>query len=777
MAKTSKKLPASTRAKPVARKLKRRSKAAGRTRTKAGRTKAGRTKTGRTKISSALVAAHGLTPDEYQRILSLVGREPSITELGIFSAMWNEHCSYKSSKIHLRTLPTKAPWVIQGPGENAGVIDIGDGVAVVFKMESHNHPSYIEPYQGAATGVGGILRDVFTMGARPIACLDALFFGAPSHPKTRHLVAGVVAGIGGYGNSFGVPTVGGSVRFHTRYDGNCLVNAMAVGLAAADKIFYAAASGVGMPIVYLGSKTGRDGIHGASMASAEFGEATEEKRPTVQVGDPFAEKLLLEACLEIMAKDCVIAIQDMGAAGLTCSAVEMGAKGDLGVSLDLDAVPCRESGMSAYEMMLSESQERMLMVLKPEKEKEAEAIFRKWGLDFAVVGETTPTKRFVVRHGGKVMADLPIKELGDQAPVYERPYAETPKPALVKAGDVTPPVATADALMRLIGSADLCSKRWVWEQYDHVILGNTVQRPGGDAAVVRIDDGPKALALTCDVTPRYCEADPFEGGKQAVAEAWRNLTAVGARPLALTDNLNFGNPERPEIMGQLVGAIRGIADACRALDFPVVSGNVSLYNETNGRAILPTPTIGGVGLIDDFTKSASLAFKAADEAILLLGETTGWLGQSLYLREICERETGAPPPVDLLAERRNGDFVRALIAEGTASAVHDVSDGGLLVALAEMAMAAGIGAELDRPPLAAHAFWFGEDQGRYLVTVSADVAEKVMVRARAAGVPARQLGLTGGDALTLEGERPILVANLRERFEGWLPAYMAGVAA
>jgi phosphoribosylformylglycinamidine synthase len=725
-------------------------------------------------ITRELVAAHGLTADEYELILELIGRVPSLTELGIFSAMWNEHCSYKSSKIHLRTLPTDAPWVIQGPGENAGVIDIGDGLAAVFKMESHNHPSYIEPYQGAATGIGGILRDVFTMGARPIACLNALSFGAPAHPKTRHLVAGVVAGIGGYGNSFGVPTVGGSVRFHTRYDGNCLVNAMAIGLAEADKIFYAAASGVGMPIVYLGSKTGRDGIHGATMASAEFGGETEEKRPTVQVGDPFAEKLLLEACLEIMARDCVVAIQDMGAAGLTCSAVEMGAKGDLGVTLDLDRVPCREAGMSAYEMMLSESQERMLMVLKPEKEEEAEAVFRKWGLDFAVVGETTPSRRFIVRHDGKVVADLPIKELGDEAPVYDRPHAATPRPAVVKSAEVTAPVATADALLRLIGAPDLCSKRWIWEQYDHVILGNTVQRPGGDAAVVRVNDGPKALALTCDVTPRYCEADPFEGGKQAVAEAWRNLTCVGARPLALTDNLNFGNPERPEIMGQIVGCIRGIAQACTVLDFPVVSGNVSLYNETSGRAILPTPTIGGVGLLDDFTRSASLAFKAPDQGILLIGETRGWLGQSLYLREICEREEGAPPPVELDAERRNGELVRALILEGVATAVHDVSDGGLLVALAEMAMASGIGAELDRAPLAAHAFWFGEDQARYLITVEAGIAEKIMARARAAGVPVRQLGLTGGDALTLEAERPIPVAKLRERFEGWLPGYMAG---
>jgi phosphoribosylformylglycinamidine synthase len=729
------------------------------------------------KITAELVAEHGLKPDEYERLVKLIGREPTFTELGIFSAMWNEHCSYKSSKIHLRTLPTKAPWVIQGPGENAGVIDIGEGLAVVFKMESHNHPSYIEPYQGAATGVGGILRDVFTMGARPIACLNALRFGDPAHPKTRHLVAGVVAGIGGYGNSFGVPTVGGLVGFHRRYDGNCLVNAMAVGLAEADKIFYAKATGVGKPIVYLGSKTGRDGIHGATMASAEFGVSAEEKRPTVQVGDPFSEKLLLEACLEIMARDCVIAIQDMGAAGLTCSAVEMGAKGDLGVLLDLDAVPCREEGMSAYEMMLSESQERMLMVLKPEKEAEAEAIFRKWGLDFAVVGETTSGKRFVVRHGGAVMADLPIKELGDEAPVYDRPYVQAARQPVVKPSDAAAPIPVADALMRLIGSPDLCSKRWVWEQYDHVILGNTVQRPGGDAAVVRVLDGPKALALTTDVTPRYCEADPLEGGKQAVAEAWRNLTAVGARPLALTDNLNFGSPERPETMGQLVGCIRGIAQACQALDFPVVSGNVSLYNETNGRAILPTPTIGGVGLLDDFTKSATLSFKAAGETILLVGEVTGWLGQSLYLRDICGREEGAPPPVDLAAERRNGDFVRALIAEGLVSAVHDVSDGGLAVALAEMAMASGIGAELDAAPIAAHAFWFGEEQGRYVLTARPTAAQAIIARAGGAGVPIRGLGATGGNALTATGERPILVAELRKSFEAWFPAYMGGGAA
>ena len=726
-------------------------------------------------ITPALVAEHGLTPEEYRRILDLIGREPTITELGIFSAMWNEHCSYKSSKVHLRGLPTKAPWVIQGPGDNAGVIDIGDGLAVVFKMESHNHPSFIEPYQGAATGVGGILRDVFTMGARPIAALNFLRFGDPAHPKTRHLVAGVVAGIGGYGNSFGVPTVGGSVGFHRRYDGNIVVNAMAVGLAQTDKIFYAAASGVGMPIVYLGSKTGRDGIHGASMASAEFGEDAEGKRPTVQVGDPFSEKLLLEACLEIMAKGCVIAIQDMGAAGLTCSAVEMGAKGGLGVTLNLDAVPCREEGMSAYEMMLSESQERMLMVLKPEKEKEAEAIFRKWGLDFAVVGETTPTKRFIVRHAGAVMADLPIKELGDEAPVYERPFVETRKRPVIDAAAVTPPMPLAEALEKLIATPDLGSKRWVWEQYDHVILGNTLQRPGGDAAVLRVNDGPKGLALTTDVTPRYCEADPFEGGKQAVAEAYRNLSAVGARPLALTDNLNFGNPERPEIMGQLVGCVRGIAEACRALDFPVVSGNVSLYNETNGRAILPTPTIGGVGLLEDFTKFVSLSFKAEGDAILLIGETRGWLGQSLYLRDICGREEGAPPPVDLAAEKRHGDFVRGLIEARQVTATHDLSDGGLLVALAEMAMASGIGAMLETPgsDIVPHGFWFGEDQARYVVTIRAAEIANVLKAAKKAGIPIQRLGVTGGKSLILPGNNPILIAHLVQLFEGWLPRYMA----
>ena len=734
-------------------------------------------------MTPELIAQHGLKPDEYQRILTLIGREPTLTELGIFSAMWNEHCSYKSSRLHLKGLPTKAPWVIQGPGENAGVIDIGDGLACVFKMESHNHPSYIEPYQGATTGVGGILRDVFTMGARPIATLNALRFGSPDHPKTRHLVSGVVAGIGGYGNSFGVPTVGGQMGFHTRYDGNILVNAMAVGIAKSDEIFYAKATGIGNPIVYLGSKTGRDGIHGATMASAAFDDAADEKRPTVQVGDPFAEKLLLEACLELMQTGSVIAIQDMGAAGLTSSAVEMGAKGDLGIELDLDKIPCREEGMTAYEMMLSESQERMLMVLDPAKEKQAEAIFIKWGLDFAIVGKTTDTLRFVVKHKGEVMADLPIKELGDEAPLYDRPYVETPKRPVLDAATIPSPVSNREALLRLIGSPDLASKRWVWEQYDHLILGNTVQQPGGDSAVVRVGEGPRGLALTSDVTPRYCEADPFEGGKQAVAEAYRNIIAVGGTPKAITDNLNFGNPERPEYMGQLVYCIRGIGAACGALDFPVVSGNVSLYNETNGRGILPTPTIGGVGVLEDVTKSMSLAFKAENELIVLIGETTGWLGSSSWLAEIAGREDGAPPPVDLVMEKLTGELVLGLIKDGLVTAAHDLSDGGLAVGLAEMAMAGGIGATIAAMPfgLPAHAELFGEDQARYVLTVAnKDALDEISRRVSAivasgeALVLMTVLGKTGGTTLTLPGEDPISLVELGKAHENWLPAYMAG---
>jgi phosphoribosylformylglycinamidine synthase subunit PurL len=722
-------------------------------------------------VDEKLAVAHGLKPDEYARLVKLIGRTPSFTELGVVSAMWNEHCSYKSSRLHLRKLPTTGPHVIHGPGENAGVIDIGDGDVCVFKMESHNHPSFIEPYQGAATGVGGILRDVFTMGARPVAALNFLRFGAPDHPKTRRLVAGVVAGIGGYGNSFGVPTVGGSTGFHKGYDGNILVNAMAVGVARRDQIFTSKATGIGNPIVYLGSKTGRDGIHGASMASAAFEADSEEKRPTVQVGDPFAEKLLLEACLELMASGAVIAIQDMGAAGLTSSAAEMGSKGDLGVELDLDRVPCREAGMSAYEMMLSESQERMLMVLRPEKEGEAEAIFRKWGLDFAVLGRTTDRRRFVVARNGEVKADLPIKELGGEAPLYDRPWTETPRAPVLEAASIMAPMPTDEALLKLIGSPDLCSKRWIYEQYDTLILGNTVQGPGGDAAVARLGDGPKALALTVDCTERYCLADPREGGKQAVAEAWRNLIAVGARPLALSDNLNFGNPERSETMGEFVGCIEGVAEAARALDFPVVSGNVSLYNETMGVSIPPTPAIGGVGVIEDAAQAASLAFRAANEDILMIGGAPGWLGRSAWLMTVIGSEEGAPPPVDLAAERRNGEFVASLIRGGRVSAVHDLSDGGLAVALAEMAIAGGIGASVEAEGLE-HAFFFGEDQGRYVVTAPGPQSATIAEEAARLKVPLKRIGATGGDTLRLGGAAPVALAALKEAYENWLPDFM-----
>ncbi|SFZ80962.1 phosphoribosylformylglycinamidine synthase [Devosia enhydra] len=728
-------------------------------------------------ITPQLVADHGLKSDEYLRILDLLGRTPTYTELGIFSAMWNEHCSYKSSKKWLRTLHTTGPRVIQGPGENAGVVDIGDGKAVVFKMESHNHPSFIEPYQGAATGVGGILRDVFTMGARPIAAMNALRFGAPEHEKTRHLVSGVVAGVGGYGNSFGVPTVGGEVEFDARYNGNILVNAFAAGLVDTDKIFYSKAEGVGLPVVYLGAKTGRDGVGGATMASAEFGDDIDEKRPTVQVGDPFTEKRLLEACLELMATGAVIAIQDMGAAGLTCSAVEMGAKGDLGIELNLDAVPVRETAMTPYEMMLSESQERMLMVLHPEKEAAARAVFEKWELDFATVGKTTDDLRFRVLWQGKEVANLPIKDLGDKAPEYDRPWSPARKQPALRPDDV-PQMDIADALLRLIGGPSLSSRRWVYEQYDTLIQGNSVQRPGGDAGVVRVEGHPtKALAFTSDVTPRYCEADPVEGGKQAVAEAWRNLTATGALPLAATDNLNFGNPERPEIMGQLVGAIQGIGEACRALDFPIVSGNVSLYNETNGKGILPTPTIGGVGLLEDWNGMARIGFAAEDEAVILIGgrrDGGGHLGQSLYLRDLFDRREGTPPQVDLAHERKAGDFVRALIGDNIATAVHDLSDGGLAVGLAEMAMASGIGARINQldglDPLP---WFFGEDQGRYVITIRrSDVDRFFDELLPPTALFAPWIGVTGGTALTLGEARSIPVAELREAHEGWFPRFM-----
>ena len=698
-------------------------------------------------ITPDLIASHGLSPDEYDRILDIIGREPTFTELGIFSAMWNEHCSYKSSKKWLRTLPTQGPQVICGPGENAGIVDIGDGQCVVFKMESHNHPSYIEPYQGAATGVGGILRDVFTMGARPIAAMNSLSFGEPDHPKTRQLVHGVVEGVGGYGNCFGVPTVGGEVRFHPAYNGNCLVNAFAAGLADTDKIFYSAASGIGMPVVYLGAKTGRDGVGGATMASAEFDDTIEEKRPTVQVGDPFTEKRLMEATLELMATGAVISIQDMGAAGLACSAVEMGDKGGLGVKLNLEDVPQREHNMTAYEMMLSESQERMLMVLKPELEAEARAVFEKWDLDFAIIGETIAEDRFLVMHNNVVKADLPLATLSGSAPEYDRPWVETP--AATPLADV-PQIDAIDGLRALLASPNYASKQWVFEQYDSQVMADTIRTPGLGAGIVRVHGTDKLLAFTSDVTPRYVKANPEMGGAQAVAEAYRNLTSVGATPLATTDNMNFGNPEKPEIMGQFVGAIKGIGAACIALDMPIVSGNVSLYNETDGTGILPTPTIGAVGLIKHADDLIAGTVRDGHVA-LLVGETHGHLGQSALLAEVFHREDGDAPHVDLAAEKRNGDFIRANRA--LIDVCTDLSDGGLALAAFELAEAGNVGVILDD---GATPHCFGEDQARYLIACSFDKAEALMVAAGQFHVPIAAVGrFTGQDVRIGHSQAPL----------------------
>ena len=731
----------------------------------------------KSQITPAMVAEHGLSEDEYEIILDRLGREPNLNELGIFSVMWSEHCSYKSSRRHLAKFLTKGDKVIQGPGENAGVIDIGDGDAIIFKMESHNHPSYIEPYQGAATGVGGIMRDVFTMGARPIALMNALRFGEPDHPKTKSLVQGVVAGIGGYGNCVGVPTVGGETNFHKGYNGNILVNAMCVGLARADNVFYSAAKGVGNPIFYVGSKTGRDGIHGATMASAEFDDDSEEKRPTVQVGDPFTEKLLIEACLELMNTDAIIAIQDMGAAGLTSSSIEMADKGGVGIELNLDKVPQREENMTPYEMMLSESQERMLMVIQPGKEQLAFDIFEKWELDVAQIGKTTDTGRLVLKHQRKKVCDIPIAPLADDAPNYDRPYImPAPRPVL-DPNDVHETQDYDDALVRIISCPDIASKRWIWEQYDRHVMTDTVDssQSGGDAAIVRIHGSNKAVAITTDVTPRYVFADPREGGKQCVAETWRNLSAVGADPIAITDCLNFGNPERPEIMGQFVGAIDGMNEACRALNYPVVSGNVSLYNETNGEAIPPTPAVGGVGLIPDLSYVSTLNGAKDGDTLILLGVTTGWLGASIYLREILSSENGAPPPVDLEAEKLYGDYVRKLIRMRRVNAVHDLSDGGLAIAACEMAFTNNIGVSLAGPPNMTkhHAWLFGEDQARYLLAVDEYSLNPIISTAKDKGMVAQIVGKIGGDRISAAGAFDVSLAGLREKHEAWLPDFMS----
>lgn len=724
-----------------------------------------------------LIESHGLTVEEYDRILSILGRAPNLVELGIFSVMWSEHCSYKTTRVWLKTLPTTGDHVICGPGENAGVIDIGDNQAAIFKMESHNHPSFIEPFHGAATGVGGIMRDVFTMGARPIAVLNALRFGAPDHPKTKSIIRGVVAGIAHYGNCVGVPNVGGETNFHAAYNGNPLVNAMCVGLADRDKIFYSKASGVGYPVVYVGAKTGRDGIHGATMSSAEFSEDSEEKRPTVQVGDPFREKLLIEACLELMATDAIIAIQDMGAAGLTCSSLEMAGKGGLGIELNLDDVPMRESGMSAYEIMLSESQERMLMVIKPEATEQAYAIFNKWELDFATIGTLTETGQIVLHKDGQCVCDIPIAPLSEEAPIYHRPYVRTESPTEIAPNDIAAPDDIGTALATLIGSPDLCSKHWIYEQYDHMVMNDAITRPGGDAALVRVHGTQKALAMSTDVTPRYVHADPYMGAMQAVAETYRNIVAVGAKPLAITDCLNFGNPEKPEIMGQIVGAIEGLKDACTALSYPIVSGNVSLYNDTEGASILPTPAIGGVGLLSDVDKRLQQRFTNVGDAILLVGNTKGALGQSLYLREILKREEGAPPPVNLEAERAHAEMILSLNEKGLLSACHDVSDGGMLVALAEMCVASQsytIGAQIKLPDvdISAHAYTFGEDQARYLIAVPPHFKDTVMVLLNQAEIAFDDLGETIPEHLIVEGQMSAKISVLSDIHRRWLRHYM-----
>jgi phosphoribosylformylglycinamidine synthase len=731
------------------------------------------------KTTAELAAEYGLAPNEYEVLLDRLGHEPNQVELGVFSVMWSEHCSYKSSKKQLMKFPVTGPRVICGPGENAGVIDIDDGDACIFKMESHNHPSYIEPYQGAATGVGGIMRDVFTMGARPVALLNALRFGDPSHEKSKRLVKGVVAGIGGYGYCVGVPTVAGETNFHKGYNGNILVNAMCVGIAKADEIYYSAAPEAGHDVVYFGSKTGRDGIHGATMSSTEFDDESEAKRPTVQVGDPFAEKLLIEATLELMASGAVAAIQDMGAAGLTSSSVEMAGKGGVGVELDLDKVPQREEGMTAYEMMLSESQERMLAVLKPGFEDVGYRIFQKWGLDFAIIGKTTNTGHLVLKHHGEVVCDVPLAPLFDDAPLYDRPWVQPELQPRLEPSEVPAPESWNDAVIKVIACPDMASKRWIWEQYDRHVMADTLQdsSTGADAGVVRVHGTDKGLAVTSDCTPRYVQADPYEGGKQAVAEAWRNLTAVGSRPIAITDNLNFGNPQRPEIMGQIVRATDGMAEACRELDFPVVSGNVSLYNETNGVAIPPTPTVGAVGLLTNYDVTTGFGGVVEGDVLVLIGQTHGELGSSIYLREVLNREDGAPPPVDLKLERKTGDFVRGLIETGELTVVHDLSDGGLVGAAADLALASDVGIELNASSAThAHAFLFGEDQARYLVAVSD--AEALLAQAKDAGLHASVVGVAKGADFASSGPKGELyripVAHLREIHEGWMPNWIEG---
>ena len=724
-------------------------------------------------VNHELAIKHGLTTEEYNKIIKLMGRNPNLVELGIFSAMWNEHCSYKSSRIWLQTLPTKNKYVIQGPGENAGVVDFGDGDVVIFKIESHNHPSYIEPYQGAATGVGGILRDVFTMGARPVANLNSIRFGSPNHEKTKYLLNGVVSGIGGYGNCIGVPTVGGETEFDECYNGNILVNAMNIGVAKKNKVFYSIASGVGNPVVYVGSKTGRDGIHGATMASAEFDEDSESKKPTVQVGDPFTEKLLLEACLELMKKKSIVSIQDMGAAGLTSSSIEMASKGDLGIKINLNLIPCRENNMTPYEIMLSESQERMLMVLKKGKEKEARKIFEKWGLDFAIIGQLTNSKKLELEFNKKNVCSIPIHSLGDNAPKYKRDFITYNYPKIINYDSDIEKLDIKNSLIKILSHHNYSNKSWVWEQYDHMVMTDTIQKPGGDSAVIRYHGKNKGIAATVDCVPRYCKAHPKSGAMQAVCETWRNLISVGAQPIAITNCLNFGNPEKKEIMGQFVDSINGMREACETLNYPVISGNVSLYNETNGVAIYPTPTIGGVGLLKNINNMMTLNFKNTENIIAVVGETSGHLSQSALIYDVMGNKEGPPPQINLKEEKKNGLFVSDLIKNKLVAAVHDVSHGGIIVTVAEMCMASNIGAKIkvSGSNIDKIKYLFSEDQARYLIEISKKNLEKVKKIANTKKIKIDIIGNTQSEIFEVENDLKISVKELKTKNESWFKNY------
>ena len=727
-------------------------------------------------VNEKLAIDHGLKKDEYKKICDLLKRVPNITELGIFSAMWNEHCSYKSSRFHLKNLPTKGKNVIQGPGENAGVIDIGDNDAIVFKIESHNHPSFIEPYQGAATGVGGIMRDVFTMGARPIANLNSIHFGSPQHKKTKNLLRGVVHGIGGYGNCMGVPTIAGQTSFDESYNGNILVNAMTLGLVKKDKIFYSKAAGLGKPVIYVGSKTGRDGIHGASMASASFDDKIEEKKPTVQVGDPFTEKLLLEACLELMAGDSIIAIQDMGAAGLTSSSIEMASKGNLGIEINLNKVPCREANMTPYEIMLSESQERMLIVLENGKEDLAKKIFDKWNLDFAIIGKTTKSKRIELYFDEKKVSNIPVNTLVENSPMYDRKWkkAKLPKKIKIQKEDLKG-LKVVNVLNKILSNPNVCSKEWIWQQYDHTVMGDTIQKPGGDAGVVRVHGTNKAVAASVDSSAVYCWAHPLSGGKQIVCESWRNLISVGAKPIAITNCLNFGSPENEENMGEFVECVQGLGEASAYLDFPVVSGNVSFYNQTKDVGIKPTPTIGGVGLIKDYENMVTMDLKEVDNILLVIGKTEGHLDQSLFAREILSEKNGPPPEINLFNEKNNGETILRLIDQKFIKSAHDVSLGGIVTALSKMCIKGKKGATLKKPNYLINEFeyLFGEDQGRYIIEINKDDLKNVTKILKDNSVHYDELGMVNEGDLIINDKTKVSIDDLIKSHTTWLTNYIS----